>query len=54
MQLEEERELQREQRKLERQNVLAKKRSLDSLVKDATKRSVDYEKKVSQIQFFCC
>ncbi len=45
---EEERERQKEKRKKERSKILDKKRNLDSLVKDAQKRTDEYNRKV------CC
>ncbi len=44
--LEEERERQKEKRKKERQALLDKKRNLQSIVKDAQKRTDDFNKKV--------
>lgn len=46
VQAEEQQTLLREKRKKERQKVLAKKRNLEGLVKDAQKRSADFERKV--------
>ena len=45
-QIEEEKQKQKERRKKERAKLLDKKRNLDSLVKDAQKKTADYEKKV--------
>ena len=44
--LEEERQKQKEKRKRERQKILDKKRNLDSIVKDAQKRTDEFNKKV--------
>jgi len=38
-----------EQRKKERQKVVAKKRNLDSLAKDAKRRADDFERRVSEL-----
>lgn len=49
VQIEEERQKQKERRKKDRQKLLNKKRSLDGLVKDAEKRANDFERKVNII-----
>jgi len=38
-----------EQRKKERQKVVAKKRNLESLAKDAKRRAEDFERRVSEL-----
>ena len=45
-QLEEERQRQKEKRKKERAKLLEKKRNLEGLVKDAQKKTAEFEKKV--------
>ena len=47
MQKEEERQHRLEKRKKERQKVVAKKRNLESLAKDAKRRVEDFERRVS-------
>ena len=48
-QLEEERQQQKERRKKNKEKLLDKKRNLTGLVKDAQKKTADYEKKVKYI-----
>jgi len=49
-QKEEERQRQVEKRKKERQKVVAKKRNLESLAKDAKKRAEDFNRRVSDLR----
>lgn len=50
--LEQEKERQKEKRKKERQAILEKKRNLSSLVKDAQKRTDEFNKKVTSAELF--